>query len=49
MLKWDGEDISTKEPIEMDPRGYNVGPKDREGEYWTAEDRLIGRVQEDDW
>ena len=33
----------------MDARGYNVGPKDREGEYLTAEDRLIGRLPEDDW
>jgi len=41
--------MSTKEPIEMDPHGYNVGPKDREGEYRTAEDRLIGHLQEDDW
>jgi hypothetical protein len=49
MLKWDGEDISTNEPIEIDPRGYNVGHKDREGKYCTAEDRLIGRFQEDDW
>lgn len=46
-VRW--EDISTNEPIEMDPRGYNVGPKDREGEYWTAEYRLMGRLQEDDW
>jgi hypothetical protein len=33
----------------MDRRGYNVGPKDREGEYWTAEDMLIGSLQGDDW
>jgi len=49
MLKWDGEDSSTNEPIEIDAHGYNVGHKDRESEYCTAEDRLIGRLQEDDW
>ena len=35
--------------MEMDPRGYSMGPKNREGEYWTAEDRLIGSLEEDDW
>jgi hypothetical protein len=49
MLKRVGEDSSTNEPIEIYPHGYNVGHKDRGGEYCTAEDRLIGSLQEDDW
>ena len=31
----------------MDPRAYNLGPKDREGEPLKTEDRLIGHLQED--